>query len=266
MADLSAYQDNTTVLEPSEMSADTFPDGIGPGSHLLINMAGGTFGCTANFIWKQGSRRFLGSAGHCFVAPGKTATHGPGADYNPALTTVRVCLSGCRFGGDSGFFLTGTLVSLGSPVYARREGVGSDFGVVAIPASLHSFIRPSLPVFGGPTSTATTIARQPVCHYGNGVLVGETFATMARMGTGVSFGSSSWTAAAVAASGDSGSPLELCAVGENEINGTGAVGILTHVLGAGAGFTIGPLSFGTTVGKAITMSTEAGLSLQLFTV
>jgi hypothetical protein len=232
-----------------------------PGSHLLIDIPGaGTFGCTANFVWASGATRYLGAAGHCFLAEGTTATHGPGADFDASGVVVKVCVSNCSFGGETGFTLTGDLVQLGAVAYSRQTAasgdIGNDFGVVTIPAALASQIRASEPVFGGPTSIDTISLAEPVCHYGNGVVVGESFVTMARVGVGGASNASSWSGALAAAPGDSGSAVLTCDVNTNGVSGRGAAGVLTH-LGVGAqGFV-----FGTTIARAIQMATEAGLSL-----
>ena len=261
--DLTQMTRATTVV-PLALVTPAMAQNIGPGSHLLIDIPGaGTFGCTANFVWTSGGTRYLGAAGHCFLPEGMTATHGPGADYNASGVQVSVCVSNCSFGGESGFVLTGNLVSLGAVAYARQTAadgdVGNDFGVVAIPASLASRIRTSMPVFGGPTTIASVTQGQPLCHYGNGVVVGETFLTMARIGVGTGSTPNSWMGDLIAAPGDSGSAVVTCGVSGTEVHGQGAAGVLTHlavVVGTEHG-----VVFGTTTNRAIAMGREAGLSL-----
>jgi len=241
-------------------------ENIGPGSHLIIDIPGaGTFGCTANFIWASGATRYLGAAGHCFIPEGTTATHGPGADFNASGVRVSVCVSNCSFGGESGFTLTGDLVVLGAVAYARQTAadgdIGNDFGVVTIPAALAPQVRPSMPVFGGPTTTEEVAQFEPLCHYGNGVVVGETFVTMARVGVAGGSTPSYWMGDLAAAPGDSGSAVVTCDVNGTDVRGRGAAGVLTHLgveVGAQSGFV-----FGTTIGRAIEMAREANLSLAL---
>src|SRR5438552_1003552 len=67
---------------------------------------------------------------------------------------------------------------------AAAGDIGNDFGVVTIRAGLAALIRPSIPVFGGPTTVEDVAQGQPLCHDGDGVIVGETFLTMARVGDG----------------------------------------------------------------------------------
>jgi hypothetical protein len=260
--DLTAMT-NVTRTIPAALVTPAMAQNIGPGSHLLITIPGaGTFGCTANFVWAAGSARYLGAAGHCFIPEGTTATHGPGADFNPSGVVVSVCVSSCSFGGETGFTLTGNLVQLGTVAYARQTAasgdIGNDFGVVAIPAALASMIRPSMPVFGGPTTVDTIATGEPVCHYGNGVIVGEAFVTMARVGVGGGSTADSWSGALAAAPGDSGSAVVTCDANANGFQGRGAAGVLTH-LGVGLEGWV----FGTTITRAIAMASEAGLTLQV---
>ena len=62
-----------------------------------------------------------------------------------------------------------------------------------------------MPVFGGPTTVEPVGRGTPLCHYGNGVVVGETFATMARVGVGGGANDTFWMGDLVSAPGDSGS-------------------------------------------------------------
>jgi hypothetical protein len=263
--DLTPMIRNTRTI-PLALVTPAMAQNIGPGSHLLIEIPGaGTFGCTANFIWASGSARYLGAAGHCFIPEGMTATHGAGADYDASGVRVSVCVSNCSFGGQAGFVVTGDLVELGSVAYARQTAadgdIGNDFGVVTIPAALAPRIRPSVPVFGGPTSVEPVAQAQPLCHYGNGVIVGETFVTMGRVGVGGGSNAAYWMGDLAAAPGDSGSAVVTCAVNGTSVEGRGAAGVLTH-LGVEAGLQHG-FVFGTTIPRAIQMAQEAGLPLSV---
>jgi len=254
---------NATRTIPAALVTPAMAENIGPGSHLLIDIPNeGTFGCTANFIWASGNTRYLGAAGHCFIPASATATHGPGANYNASGVVVRVCVSNCSFGGETGFTVTGNLVQLGSVAYARQTAasgdIGNDFGVVTIPTALAPLVRASMPVFGGPTGTDTVTQGELVCHYGNGVIVGETFATMARVGVGGGSNQSSWVGVLAAAPGDSGSAVVTCDAGVTGVQGRGAAGILTHL-----GVSEQGVVFGTTTARAIQMAGEAGLALSI---
>ncbi len=258
---------NLTRTIPLALVTPAMAQNIGPGSHLLIEIPNaGTFGCTANFVWASGATRYLGAAGHCFIPEGTTSTHGPGADFDTSGVQVSVCVSNCSFGGETGFTITGDLVALGSVAYARQTAadgdIGNDFGIVTIPGALASRIRPSMPVFGGPSSVATVAVGQPLCHYGNGVIVGETFVTMARVGVGGGSTAKYWMGDLAAAPGDSGSAVVTCGVSGTNVVGQGAAGVLTH-LGVEVGVPDHGFVFGTTIARAIEMATEAGISLTL---
>jgi len=173
-----------------------------------------------------------------------------------------VCVSDCSFGGQLGFFVEGTTVALGPVAYARQqnesgsEQIGWDFGVVEIPAELHHLVRTTMPVFGGPDEEAVLGTGDQVCHYGYGVIVGETWPTMARSGFGLFSEDDAWFAATAAAPGDSGSALQTCTLGAEGLEGVGAVGTLTHITNLGIA--------GTTNARSLELAADdAGLSLQL---
>jgi hypothetical protein len=275
--DITGWEDRTTTLQgPLALEAT---EKIGPGSALIITIPGeGRFGCTANFVWAGGATTYLGAAGHCFLPAAMKATHGPGADYNASGVEVRVCVNNC----DANFrsmTLVGELLLLGKVAYARQtdatgqEDVGNDFGVVEIPAAYAPRVRRSMPVFGGPTGIDTLEPGERGCHFGHGLVVGETFATKARVGVGGGGDRDFWMGDFAAAFGDSGSAMVSCAPAGAGFSGRGAVGVLTHL-----GLAVCPCNvkfkhlritaqhgviFGTTVTRAIEMAKEAGLSLKV---
>lgn len=261
--DVSDWTD-LRVVQPAHIPMPAASTGIGPGSPLIIDMAGGLFLCTANFVWTDGTKQYLGSAGHCFLPSGKVATHGEGADYNPANTSVEVCVANCIFGGEL-TLLSGTYVSLGSPTYARQSRgaqlVGEDFGIIEIPSSLSSQVRPAMPVFGGPGPAEPAQAFRTACHYGNGVGVAETFLTKGREAVTLGGSNNSWTVYGVVNGGDSGSAIEYCSADAGGVHGGGALGIVTHLSVSATGVK----ALGTTVSRAITLAQEANVSLSLVT-
>ncbi|HLE46888.1 MAG TPA: PKD domain-containing protein [Candidatus Thermoplasmatota archaeon] len=239
--------------------------GIGPGSPMLQTIPGeGTFICTANFVFRDGAKYYLGAAGHCFLPEGKKATHGSGADYNAGSVEVEVCVASCFFGGQLTGFL-GDMRTLGTVAYARQTGpggdIGNDFGVVEIPASLHSLIRPAMPVWLGPTGARSEEGfGTPVVHYGNGIDAGTVFVTKGRTGTSLNDGiANSWQANILINGGDSGSAINHAAASADSdvLRGTDALGIITHgLIVPGV-----PLGWGTTIARAKAMATEANLQL-----
>ena len=251
--------------------------GIGPGTMLLITIPNdGSYGCSANFIWSGGSKLYLGAAGHCFIPATTKATHGAGADYDASGVTVEVCVSGCEGNIDTSLLL-GQWVTLGPVAYSRQtdptgtEDIGNDFGIVEIPAAAAHMIRTGLPVWGSHSGVTYLEFGQFGCHYGNGIVTGETVATKARVGVGGGGDESYWMGDFVASPGDSGSGLISCTQKLLGFKGDKAVGILTH-LGVGTGdIEINGVQtrvehgyvFGTTVRRAVEMAQEAGLAISI---
>lgn len=246
------------------------PVTIGPGSRLVIDQDDGlTYACTANFVWEAAGKLYLGAAGHCFLPEDKVSTHGPDADFDASVVRVWACRTGCVFGGQTGFIATGVLEPLGRVVYARQtvgdDAVGNDFGLVEIPDAALPFVRTTLPVWGGPESATPARANGPVCVYGNGVLVGETIATKARLGHGLGTVGDEWDALIPINSGDSGAALVTCEpTADGGVRGLRPVGIVTHGIGVPiVGVGVPSVGSGTTTERAIEMAHEAGLDLSL---
>lgn len=264
--DLSGWEDLSSSI-PVHLVTPEAASNIGTGSAIIITIPGeGRFGCTANFVWTGQDKRFLGSAGHCFLPGDRSATHGPGADYDASGVLVDVCVDGCE-GNFRSNQITGTWVRLGEVAYARQndqagEGVGHDFGVVEIPREFRDYVRLDMPVWGGPTGSETLDNGEYGCHYGNGVLVGETVVTKARVGVGSGSFGEYWMGNFAGAFGDSGSGMVACTSDGTSFHGRGAAGVLTH-LGIGLDGTATGVIFGTTIERSIAMAEEANLKLTL---
>jgi hypothetical protein len=268
---------NKTILKSPKLLIPVGSTRIGPGSPLRITIPNdGTYGCSANFVWRQGNQLYLGAAGHCFVSASAKATHGEAADFDASGVVVDVCVAGCEGNSDTNTLL-GTMVRLGRVAYARQsspdgaEDVGFDFGVVEIPEEAAHLVRAGLPVWGGFSGVEQLEFGEFACHFGNGLVTGETFVTKARVGVGGGSDANSWYGDFVAAPGDSGSGIIGCKRDGLSFSGTGAIGVLTHLaVGTGEveyngiktkvehGFVMG-----TTVPRAIEMAQEAGLNLSL---
>jgi hypothetical protein len=266
--DVTTWDDLTTAI-PVELITPEAAGNIGPGSAIVITIPDeGRFGCTANFVWASGGKRYLGSAGHCFLPRDRTATHGPGADYDASGVVVQVCVENCE-GNFRTNLLTGTWVRLDGVAYARQEfdgdAVGHDFGVVEIPRSFRDLIRLSMPVWGGPTGVQTLELGDYACHYGHGLGVGEVFLTKARIGIGGGSDEDAWMGDFAGSFGDSGSGLEGCVNdGLGSYQGTGAIGVLTHLgIALDESTAEHGTIFGTTIARAVEMGREAGLRLSL---
>jgi hypothetical protein len=276
--DMTGWQDNTVVVPPEHYHTNVPAEArkIGPGTRLVIRRGASTFGCTAGFVFKgvrivngvRVTRNYLSSAGHCFLPEDRVASHGAGADYRAyKYNKVYACISECRFGGQLGFLITGRLVRLGSVAYARQSGrggeVGNDFGLVHIPKALTKLIRRSMPVWGGPTTTQNVTRGSVTCHYGNGLVVGETFPTRARSGVGGGANSREWGATHPAAFGDSGSALNVCEPHAGGLHGRGAAGILTHIGLAVSTSRGATTAFGTTVPRGIRLARQVPIYLTI---
>lgn len=274
--DVTKWVDQTLTESPS-VFLPAGPQGLGPGTPILITIPNeGRFGCSANFVWRDGDKLYLGAAGHCFLPADLKSTHGEGADYDASGVTVQACVEGCE-GNFRTATLVGKMVDLGRVTYARQtdptatEDVGNDFGVVEIPAEAAHLVRPEMPVWGRYAGVTQMEFGKTACHYGNGVGAGETFATKARVGVGGGSDAMMWYGDFAGAPGDSGSGMIGCEASSLTFAGTGAIGIVTHL-----GVATGDVKYkgiktkvehgfvlGTTIARAIEMGREAGLSLKL---
>lgn len=265
-----AVEDDTGTVTAG--GAPELATGIRPGSQMFVTFPDGTIaGCTANFVWRDGSGDLhIGAAGHCFLPDGRNASRNArrsdesdGDVYDVTRLRVSVC-DDCAVGGATGLNARGTTIALGDVVYARQNlpdgtQVGHDFGLVRIPSDAEGAVDPSMPQYGGPRGVSETAVPTgtPVNQYGAGVGNGEVFATQGS--NGVSQGDrgtpESWYAAIRASPGDSGGPLQSTAVGTG-LEGEDAAGILTHITTAGTA--------GTTIGRCREMvQTDIGLDVSV---
>lgn len=258
--------DELGLAEPTSVDADEASEtlawgagGIGPGSRLRVVFPDAAYLCTANFVWTDGAKHYLGTAGHCLLPENAVATHGPDADYDASKVRTFVCATSCILGGVSSNIYRGGMVELGSVAYARQGGVGLDFGLVEVPEKLVPLLRPGMPVWGGPSdaTSADVAAGVPVCHYGYGIVYGE---TNARARAGVSLGTYKGGVRYVggAAGGDSGSGLVTCGADADGVGGQRAAGIVTHAVGG-----VGGLLFATSIPRAQELAQQAGLQVQV---
>lgn len=195
---------------------------IGPGASMTSPA-----GCTFNFVFSQGSRLFIGTAGHCVGGPGQSvSTHGA-----------------------SGF---------GQVVFNAWTGpVTTDFALIEIHPSYHSQVNPSVCTWGGPTgvgSPSGVLDQDFLLQYGWGSASFPAAQTRSRIHD--EFLSSpnvlSWNG--IGSGGDSGSPL---------LYGDGrAAGIHTAGLTPIAGVV---LEQGPTIERVLQLAQDHGYNLQLET-
>jgi hypothetical protein len=107
------------------------------------------YGCTANFIYTNGSQDYIGTAGHCVDKVGQ--------DIYMQVSTPGVGAS---------------IADIGTVAKFVNGGVGNDYSVIAIKPGFT--VDPKLPE-GGPQGIYTGCGPTPVLHYGHGygVAVGQ---------------------------------------------------------------------------------------------
>jgi hypothetical protein len=144
------------------------------------------YGCTANFIFTDGTSQYIGTAGHCSNSVGETVT------MQVDTTTIAD---------------VGTVVKRTN--HPAGDGIpGDDFTLVRIdPAVAAAWgVDPAIPVVGGPNGVYSECGPETVRHYGHGygvaVAQGKPEGGLATSWFENSYG---WTG--VGAPGDSGSPV-----------------------------------------------------------
>jgi hypothetical protein len=182
-------------------------------------------GCTMNFVFTDGTSKYIGTAGHC-VAGGRTVIAQIATRVDPTNTVV-------------------TLAAIGSVVKSWNAGIGRDFALVKINpgfkviSGMAGALGPTGVFCGDPLG-------QPVMHYGHGYIFfveqghpkfGEVIPDATILFKFASPNGFNWVGYGLP--GDSGSGV---------MNDAGlAVGDLTHGIGV-AGVPVPGLSFGTDMG------------------
>jgi hypothetical protein len=221
------------------------PVGLGPGTWLIslfctkvggVSVPDGFAWCTANFVFQNGSSFGLGTAGHC------AASDALGSPVTAVVTPPpEVCANGgsCAPG----------IYAIGTFSVVRNNGLGDDFAIVKVYPQFNSWMRSTMPVYGGPTgsftgglagvpgqtlsiggSTVYTPAYYPstVGFCGNGIAVGT--GDTCRSGAAL-FASATWYAWYGASTpGDSGSGVELLGDYASPTAPVPAVADLTHII------------------------------------
>lgn len=154
--------------------------------------------CTLNFVWRDATNLFVGTAGHCVSGVGARVEN----DLGQAWGTV--------------------VFDAGSP----------DFALLRVDALFRPTVVAEVRHWGGPTAVvdpATTNAGDPIMMYGYGMVFGSTEQTRARTGVLVTDGAYSYSSDIPAIFGDSGGPVLHRLTGE-------ALGVVSQ-LGAGSTLT-----------------------------
>ncbi|MFO1535132.1 MAG: hypothetical protein ABR586_05660 [Thermoplasmatota archaeon] len=256
------------AAEPTGPAVPELYYGIGPGSALLVGPVVGyiAYLCSAAFLFLDSTGNYyLGTAGHCLVRDEtETSPHSGYVDPSRTNHEIDICVILCL----NNALELGTYVRLytgmpGAPsnytpvLFGQSGGVGTDFGLIRIPPSLNSYLRPWMPQFGGPTGQATgTSSGSLIAHYGHGTyccpavggVASRTPADQGRLsvslgGSGASFSFAGWTTGGDSGSGMSGAVLDSSRV----VKGTLAVGVLTH------GLITGGVGYGTLLPRGLDM-------------
>ncbi len=178
-------------------------------------------GCTMNFVFTDGTSKYIGTAGHC-VAGGKTVIAQVSTRVDPT-DTVFV-----------------TLAAIGNVVKTVNQGIGKDFALVKINSGFK--VVPGMGALGPTGVFCGDPVGQPVMHYGHGYIFfveqghpkfGEVIPDLTLLVKFASPNGFNWVGYGLP--GDSGSGV---------MNDAGlAVGDLTHGIGI-LGVPVPGLSFG----------------------
>ena len=217
------------ALQPNCLG--TAPPYAGTDGASLTAVSAGTCmvspsGCTMNFVFTDGSSKYIGTAGHC-AGNGKTVIAQIGARVDPTDSVIV------------------TLAAIGSVVKSWNAGIGRDFALVKIDPGFK--VVPGVAGALGPTGVfCGDPVGQPVMHYGHGYIFfveqgyakfGEVIPDLTLVFKFASPNGFNWVGYGLP--GDSGSEV---------MNDVGlAVGDLTHGVSV-AGVPVPGLSFGTDMG------------------
>jgi hypothetical protein len=166
--------------------------GIRPGGWMIFPA-----GCTMNFIFEDGNRLAIGTAGHCAEGNEEVTllTLAPGTE-NPVL------------------------VDIGRVVKSIDGGIGNDFALVEIRPELHEWVSPTTAVVAGPCGQYFDSGPETVAHYGHGIGIGT--AGTPRAGVALKWETNEYGWFGAAIFGDSGSPVR--------VTDLSAAGNLTHLI------------------------------------
>src|SRR5258708_6855985 len=108
--------------------------------------------CTANFVFTDGTKVYIGQAAHCSGTGGNTATNGCTSGTLPVGTQVTV----------TGASKPGTMVyNSWATMQALHEADANtcqfnDLAIIELDASDYAKVNPSIPSWGGPTGVNST--------------------------------------------------------------------------------------------------------------
>ncbi|MEY2454139.1 MAG: hypothetical protein QOD92_3713 [Acidimicrobiaceae bacterium] len=186
---------------PTWAPAATAP--IHPGVQTVT--AGGQ--CTANFVFTDGTKVFIGQAAHCSGTGGNTATNGCTSGSLPIGTPVTV--GGASKPGHMVYNSWLTMQSLGESDAETCQY--NDLAIVELDPADYAKVNPSIPRWGGPVATSSpgTVTGDTVYTYGNSSLRFGVSQTSPKQGTSLGDSPGGWSHDVYTATpgipGDSGS-------------------------------------------------------------
>jgi len=158
------------AVSAGEPDANTF---LQPGTEVITPVGG----CTLNFVFKDATNTYIGTAGHCADGPGgRVSTTGHGA-----WGTVVVDIDGA-----------------------------TDFALIRVDAAKVSAVRSAVQHWGGPTGVVTaseTATGDVLAIYGYGIGFSVNENTRPKQGVLISDSSTQYVADTWAVNGDSGGPV-----------------------------------------------------------
>lgn len=182
-------------------------------------------GCTFNFVFREGSTLYIGTAGHCVGTGQRVATAGVG--------------------------------TFGTVVFSVSQGSANDFALIRIDSAKHVQVDPTMCTWGGPTGTSDppgVLDQEVLLQYGWGIATPFVPQTRSRIHDEFLSTSNVLRWNGVGSGGDSGSPLIF---GDGRAAGIHTAG-LTPV--AGAVWEQGP-----TISRILEITADAGYDLELQT-
>jgi hypothetical protein len=137
---------------------------IHPGVQTVT--AGGQ--CTANFVFTDGTKVFIGQAAHCSGTGGNTETNGCDSGSLPLGTPVTV--GGASKPGHMVYNSWLTMQALGETDSETCQY--NDLAIVELDPADYAKVNPSIPRWGGPVATSSpgTVTGDTVYTYGNSSL------------------------------------------------------------------------------------------------
>lgn len=119
-----------------------------------VGLVTGNAACTANFIYTDGDRTFIGYAAHCAANGGASDLDGCETEAMPLGTPVAILATdGTERAGTLAYTAWGTMAEVGED--DPDTCFYNDFALVEIDPADVAEVNPSMPVFGGPTGVDT---------------------------------------------------------------------------------------------------------------